>query len=66
MRRDGGHFGGDHPAQGVARQDRILQAQQIDQVGCVQGEVEHVAQLAALLGLAIAREERRIEVIALG
>ena len=62
VRRNRGHLGRHHAAHGMADKDRVLQLQRIDDVPGVQREVEHVAQDAAFLRVAIARQQRRIDV----
>ena len=64
--RDGRHLGRDHAAHRMADQDRVLQAECLDHVPGVEREVEHVANLAALLAVAVAGQQRRIDMVLRG
>jgi DNA-binding beta-propeller fold protein YncE len=61
--RDRRHLGCDHAAHRVAGEDRVLETERFDHVPGVKREVEHVADLETFLAVAIARQQRRVEVI---
>ena len=66
VRREGRHLARDHAAHGDGRPGSGPSGPALDHVPGVQREVEHVAQLAAFLAVAIAGQQRRIDVEALG
>ena len=65
MRRNRCHLGRDHPAHGMSDKQRVFQPKRIDDIPGVQGEIEHIANLATLLRVAIARKKRCIDAILL-
>ena len=56
--REARHLGGDHAAHRVADEVRLLQAERVDDVPAVQGEVEHVLEQLLAGRLAVARPAR--------
>ena len=60
------HLGGDHAAHGVADEDRVLQAERVDHVPGVEREIQHVADFGRLLAVAVAGQQRRVDVILCG
>ena len=57
------HLGGDHAAHRMADEDGLPEPERLQHVERVQGEVEHVAQPVLAARLAVARQQRRDDVI---
>jgi hypothetical protein len=65
-RRHRRHLGRNHSAQRMAHEDRPIEPECLQHVERMQGNVEHLAQALGPFGIAVARQERRIQMPAPG